>query len=98
MLMCGLASLLTVPFAAVVELKLLAMLKARLLFSEHSLEAILFVAAAVLGAGIPFAVRGRRDANAAEPPWATAIGIAALSVMGVLTALFAFYLWLFGGP
>jgi hypothetical protein len=97
-LVCGLASLLTVPLATFVELKLLVMLKARWLFSEHSLEAMLFVVAAVAGALIPFALWGRRDANAVEPPWATAVGVTALSVMGVLTALAAFYLWLFGGP
>ncbi len=97
MLVCGLASLLTVPFATVVELKLLVIVKARMLVSNSTIEAMLFVIVAMSAAAIPFAIV-RRKADAVEPPWSSVLGIAALSVVGVVTALFAFYLWLFGGP
>ena len=97
MLVCGLASLLTVPLATIVELKLLVIIKASMLFSNSSIEATLFVIAAMTAAVLPFAIM-RRKADAVEPPWSLVVGIAALSVMGVLTALLAFYLWLFGGP
>ncbi len=97
MLVCGLASILTVPLATIVELKLLVIIKARMLLSNSTIEATLFVIAAITAAGIPFAIV-RRKADAVEPAWSTVIGIAALSVVGVLTALLAFYLWVFGGP
>ena len=97
MLVCGLASLLTVPLATIVELKLLVIIKARMLLSNSSIEATLFVIAAMTAAVLPFAIM-RRKADAVEPPWSLVVGIAAPSVMGVLTAFLAFYLWLFGGP
>lgn len=96
-LVCGLASLVTVPVAIFAELKLLVVLKARLPFEATNVEATLLVAAAIAGALIPFGV-WRRRANAVEPRWSVATGLSALSAMGVVTAGLAFYVWLFGGP